>query len=77
MSSAQMPIILLRDGTENRQGRGKVMNNINAYINVSDYVRTSLGPRGMDKLVNNFLPGQHVVLQVKKFIFRKKNVDTV
>jgi|UniRef100_A0AC35GNP2 T-complex protein 1 subunit eta len=51
MSSAQMPIILLRDGTENRQGRGQVMNNINACINVSDYVRTTLGPRGMDKLV--------------------------
>jgi T-complex protein 1 subunit eta len=51
MSSAQMPIILLREGTENRQGRGQVVNNINACVAVSDYVRTTLGPRGMDKLV--------------------------
>ena len=51
MSSAQMPIVLLREGTENRQGKGQVLNNINACVSVSDYVRTTLGPRGMDKLV--------------------------
>ena len=51
MSSAQMPIVLLRDGVENRQGKGQVINNINACVSVSDYVRTTLGPRGMDKLV--------------------------
>uniref|UniRef100_A0AC34F0V8 RRM domain-containing protein n=1 Tax=Panagrolaimus sp. ES5 TaxID=591445 RepID=A0AC34F0V8_9BILA len=47
--SAQMPIIRLRDGIENGQGRGQVINNINACVSVSDYVRTTLG--GMDELV--------------------------
>lgn len=47
----QIPIILLREGTENRQGKGQVISNINACVSVADNVRTTLGPRGMDKLV--------------------------
>ncbi|KAE9547501.1 hypothetical protein FO519_009286 [Halicephalobus sp. NKZ332] len=49
--SQQIPIILLREGTENRQGKGQVISNINACVSVADNVRTTLGPRGMDKLV--------------------------
>ncbi|KAI6198504.1 T-complex protein 1, eta subunit [Aphelenchoides besseyi] len=48
---SQIPIILLKDGTEQKQGKGQIIGNIDACVAVSDSVRTTLGPRGMDKLV--------------------------
>ncbi|KAI2811425.1 chaperonin-containing T-complex eta subunit Cct7 [Blomia tropicalis] len=45
------PIILLKEGTENQQGKAQVINNINACQAVSEAVRTTLGPRGMDKMI--------------------------
>lgn len=45
------PIILLKDGTESHGGRQQLISNINACEVVSDAVRTTLGPRGMDKLI--------------------------
>jgi len=52
MSQFMQPsIILLREGTDTSQGRGQLISNINACQAVGDIVRTTLGPRGMDKLV--------------------------
>jgi len=51
MNSA--PIILLKEGTDSSQGVPQVVSNINACQAVVDAVRTTLGPRGMDKLVVN------------------------
>lgn len=45
------PIIFLKEGTETLQGRSQVMSNINACQSVSEAIRTTLGPRGMDKLI--------------------------
>ena len=45
------PIILLKDGTENQQGKTQVINNINACQGIAEAVRTTLGPRGMDKMI--------------------------
>ena len=47
----QAPIILLKEGTESLQGKPQVVNNINACQALSEAVRTTLGPRGMDKLI--------------------------
>ncbi|XP_054765651.1 T-complex protein 1 subunit eta-like [Lytechinus pictus] len=47
----QPQIIVLKEGTEASQGRSQVVSNINACQVVSDAVRTTLGPRGMDKLI--------------------------
>uniref|UniRef100_A0A023GFH2 Putative chaperonin complex component tcp-1 eta subunit n=1 Tax=Amblyomma triste TaxID=251400 RepID=A0A023GFH2_AMBTT len=47
----QAPIILLKEGTENSQGKPQVISNINACQAIADAVRTTLGPRGMDKLI--------------------------
>lgn len=47
----QPQIILLREGTENAQGIPQLVSNINACQAVVDAVRTTLGPRGMDKLI--------------------------
>lgn len=53
MSQFMQPgIILLKDGTEESQGKGHIISNINACCAVGEIVRTTLGPRGMDKLVH-------------------------
>eukprot|EP00753_Platysulcus_tardus_P018589 PLAT6941.1.p1 GENE.PLAT6941.1~~PLAT6941.1.p1 ORF type:complete len:580 (+),score=358.18 PLAT6941.1:63-1802(+) len=48
----QPSIILLRDGTDESQGKGQLLSNINACQAVADVVRSTLGPRGMDKLIH-------------------------
>ena len=47
----QPTILLLREGTDTSQGKGQVISNINACEAVVNMVRTTLGPRGMDKLI--------------------------
>jgi T-complex protein 1 subunit eta len=47
----QPQILLLKEGTENTQGKQQVISNINACSAVTDAIRTTLGPRGMDKLI--------------------------
>eukprot|EP01108_Squamamoeba_japonica_P001660 TRINITY_DN1726_c0_g1_i1.p1 TRINITY_DN1726_c0_g1~~TRINITY_DN1726_c0_g1_i1.p1 ORF type:complete len:539 (-),score=345.50 TRINITY_DN1726_c0_g1_i1:84-1700(-) len=51
MSMMQPSIILLKEGTDSSQGVGQVISNINACTAIVDMLRTTLGPRGMDKLV--------------------------
>src|ERR687894_1047227 len=49
-----MPIVLLREGTTETKGNQAQRNNITAAKTIAEIVRSSLGPRGMDKmLVNN------------------------
>lgn len=47
----QPQIILLREGTDASQGKGQLLTNISACLAVVDTIRTTLGPRGMDKLI--------------------------
>ncbi|XP_064600236.1 T-complex protein 1 subunit eta-like [Liolophura sinensis] len=47
----QPQIILLKEGTDSSQGKPQVVSNINACQVIADAVRTTLGPRGMDKLI--------------------------
>ena len=52
MNSAFQPqIILLREGTDTSQGKAQIISNINACQAIAETVKTTLGPRGMDKLV--------------------------
>lgn len=44
-------ILLLKEGTDTSQGKAQIIANINACEAVVDLVRTTLGPRGMDKLI--------------------------
>ena len=53
MAMMQPGIILLRDGTDTSQGTGQLLTNINACLSVVDVVKTTLGPRGMDKLIHD------------------------
>ena len=51
-SSTQQPtILLLRDGTDSMEGIGQIISNINAIEAVVDIVKSTLGPRGMDKMI--------------------------
>lgn len=45
------PILILREGTTREKGKGAQSNNIAAAKAVADAVRTTLGPRGMDKML--------------------------
>ena len=49
----QPQIVVLKEGTEASQGRAQVVSNINACQAIVDALRTTLGPRGMDKLIVN------------------------
>jgi T-complex protein 1 subunit eta len=49
----QPQIILLKEGTDTSQGKPQLISNINACLAVVDAVRTTLGPRGMDKLIHD------------------------
>ena len=44
-------IILLKEGTDTSQGKPQIISNINACEIVAEAVATTLGPRGMDKLI--------------------------
>lgn len=45
------PILVLKEGTDSSQGKPQLISNINACQAIVDAVRTTLGPRGMDKLI--------------------------
>jgi len=45
-------IILLKDGTDSSQGLPQIISNINACQAVVEIVKSTLGPRGMDKLIH-------------------------
>lgn len=51
MLSGQQPIIILREGTTREKGEGAQSSNIMAALAISDAVKSTLGPRGMDKML--------------------------
>ena len=50
-SGSNQPIIVLKEGTERSKDKEAQFNNIAAARTISDAVRSSLGPRGMDKML--------------------------
>jgi thermosome len=51
MSAAGQPVIILKEGSGETRGREAQRNNITAAKLIAEVVRTSLGPRGMDKML--------------------------
>jgi thermosome len=45
------PVLILKEGTERTQGKNAQKNNILAAKTIAEAVRSSLGPRGMDKML--------------------------
>ena len=51
MSATGQPVIVLKEGSSESRGRETQRNNIAAAKLIAEVVRTSLGPRGMDKML--------------------------
>ena len=51
MYNGQQPIFILKEGTTRTSGKGAQSNNIAAAKAVADAVRSTLGPKGMDKML--------------------------
>nr|WP_294806461.1 thermosome subunit beta [uncultured Nitrososphaera sp.] len=50
-SAGGMPVLILKEGASQTKGRDAQKNNITAAKLIAEVVRTSLGPRGMDKML--------------------------
>jgi len=48
---AGQPVFIMKEGTERTRGKDAMQNNIAAAKVIAEAVRTSLGPRGMDKML--------------------------
>lgn len=51
MGMGNAPVLILREGTKRDKGKDAQFNNITAARAIADAVRSSLGPRGMDKML--------------------------
>ena len=51
MFGGQTPILVLKEGTSREKGKGAQHNNIAAAKAIAEAVRSTLGPRGMDKML--------------------------
>ncbi len=51
MGMGNAPVVILREGTKRDRGKDAQFNNIAAARTIADAVRSSLGPRGMDKML--------------------------
>ena len=51
MMLGNQPIIVLKEGTTREKGKGARANNVMAALAISDAVKSTLGPKGMDKML--------------------------
>ncbi len=51
MTSSGQPVLILKEGSSQNRGREAQKNNIAAAKLIAEIVKTSLGPRGMDKML--------------------------
>ncbi len=51
MLSGQVPILVLKEGTQRETGKDAQKKNIEVAKTIADAVRTTLGPKGMDKML--------------------------
>lgn len=74
MLSSQIPIIVLKEGTRRTSGKDAVRNNINAAKAISDSIHSTLGPKGMDKMLVDSL-GDIVITNDGVTILKKIDVE--
>ena len=51
MIPGNAPVVILKEGTKRDSGRGATKNNISAAKAIAEAVRSTLGPKGMDKML--------------------------
>jgi T-complex protein 1 subunit eta len=49
----QPTVVLLREGTDTSQGNPQLLSNISACLAIAETLSSTIGPRGMDKLIVN------------------------
>jgi len=58
--SQMLPVRLLKEGTDTSQGIPQIVSNINACQVIGEAIKTTLGPRGMDKMVIDARAKTHI-----------------
>lgn len=74
MLNGQMPIFILKEGSSREQGRTAQKNNIEAAKAIADAVRTTLGPKGMDKMLVDSI-GDIIISNDGATILKEMDVD--
>src|SRR3972149_7021012 len=74
MTNQVQPIFILPEGTQRITGRNAQRNNIMAAKLVAETVRTTLGPKGMDKMIVDSL-GDITVTNDGVTILEEMNVE--
>ncbi|NMC07717.1 MAG: thermosome subunit, partial [Candidatus Lokiarchaeota archaeon] len=49
--SQNVPILVLKEGTDRKTGKDAQKNNIAAAVAISEVIKSTLGPKGLDKLM--------------------------
>ena len=75
MAGGQQPIIILKEGTKREKGKGAQLNNIMAARAISDAVKSTLGPKGMDKMLVDSM-GDVVITNDGATILKEIDVET-
>jgi len=74
MTQGGTPILILKEGTKRERGKGAQFNNIAAAKAVADAVRSTLGPRGMDKMLVDSL-GDVVITNDGVTILKEMDIE--
>ena len=74
MNKDVQPIFILPEGTQRKQGRNAQRNNILAAKLVAETVRTTLGPKGMDKMLVDAL-GEVIVTNDGVTILKEMQIE--
>ncbi|MEM0157315.1 MAG: TCP-1/cpn60 chaperonin family protein, partial [Thermoplasmataceae archaeon] len=68
------PIFILKEGSKRETGKDAMKNNIDAAKSIASAVRSSLGPRGMDKMLVDSL-GDIVITNDGVTILKEMDVE--
>jgi len=74
MKTEQQPILILKEGVKREKGKEAKKNNIIAACAISDAVKSTLGPKGMDKMMVDSM-GDAVVTNDGAAILKKMDVE--
>ena len=74
MMTGGTPIIVLKEGTKREKGKGARTNNIMAAVAISDAVKSTLGPKGMDKMLVDSM-GDVVITNDGATLLKEIDVD--
>ncbi|MCS7094469.1 MAG: TCP-1/cpn60 chaperonin family protein [Thaumarchaeota archaeon] len=74
MALSSQPVIILKEGTSRTRGRAAQRNNIAAAKIIAEIVKTTLGPKGMDKILVDSI-GDVVVTNDGATILEKMDVE--